>query len=63
MARRCAVCGKGPVAGGSFSHSHVRTRRRFLPNLQKVRIKVEGAERRAQVCTACLRSRRASRVR
>lgn len=63
MARRCAVCGKGPVAGGSFSHSHVRTRRRFLPNLQRVRITIGGVARLASVCTSCLKARRAARAR
>lgn len=57
MARRCTVCGKGPVAGRSYSHSHVRTRRRFLPNLQRATIVTGGATRRAMVCTVCLRSR------
>jgi large subunit ribosomal protein L28 len=62
MARRCAICGKGPAAGRSLSHSHVRSARRFLPNLQRVRVRVNGAPRRINICTTCLRSRRAVRV-
>jgi large subunit ribosomal protein L28 len=34
----------------------VATRRRFNPNLQQVRILVDGAPTRAYVCTRCLRS-------
>ncbi len=35
MARVCYVCGKGPRTGNNVSHAHNKTRRRFLPNLQK----------------------------
>jgi large subunit ribosomal protein L28 len=50
------VCGKGPAFGNSRSHSMVATRRRFDPNLQKVRILVGQAPRREYVCTRCLKS-------
>ena len=56
MAKVCYVCKKGPAFGNSRSHSMVATRRRFNPNLQKVRIQVEGAPRREYVCTRCLKS-------
>ncbi|MBI3997819.1 MAG: 50S ribosomal protein L28 [Armatimonadetes bacterium] len=62
MARRCAICGKGPAAGYSLSHSHVRSHRRFLPNLQRVRVMIGGVSRRVNVCTTCLKSRRAVRA-
>lgn len=35
MARRCDFTGKGVQAGNNVSHAKNRTRRRFLPNLQK----------------------------
>ena len=35
MARRCDITGKGVQAGNNVSHAHNKTRRRFLPNLQK----------------------------
>jgi large subunit ribosomal protein L28 len=41
MARRCQVSGIGPVSGHSISHAHNKTKRRFLPNLQKKRIWVK----------------------
>lgn len=56
MAKVCHSCGKGPAFGNSRSHSMVATRRRFNPNLQRVRILVEGAPRRAWVCTRCLKA-------
>ena len=52
----CYVCGKGPAFGHSRSHSMVASKRRFNPNLQKVRIDVRGAPRREYVCTRCLKA-------
>ncbi|MFP3982679.1 MAG: 50S ribosomal protein L28 [Desulfurivibrionaceae bacterium] len=57
MAKKCDLCGKGPMTGNNVSHAHNKTRRRWLPNLQKVRIAAEGGNsRQVQVCTRCLRS-------
>ena len=36
MSRRCALTGKGVQTGNNVSHAHNKTRRRFLPNLQKM---------------------------
>jgi large subunit ribosomal protein L28 len=35
MSRRCSITGKGVLAGNNVSHAHNKTRRRFLPNIQK----------------------------
>lgn len=45
MAKVCAVTGKRPVTGNNVSHAHNKTRRRFLPNLQKRRIWVPSQKR------------------
>jgi large subunit ribosomal protein L28 len=37
MARVCQVTGKKPMGGNKVSHSNIKTKRRFLPNLQKKR--------------------------
>lgn len=37
MARVCQVTGKIPIGGNKVSHSNIKTKRRFLPNLQKKR--------------------------
>ncbi len=37
MARVCQVTGKSPISGNSISHSNIKTKRRFLPNLQTKR--------------------------
>jgi large subunit ribosomal protein L28 len=56
MPKVCHVCNKGPSFGQSRSHSMVATKRRFDPNLQRVRIDVGGAPRRVYVCTRCLKA-------
>ena len=56
MAKVCHSCGKGPAFGNSRSHSMVATRRRFAPNLQKVRLDDGGTPRRVYVCARCLKS-------
>lgn len=38
MANKCELTGKGPMAGNNVSHAHNKTRRRFMPNLQKKKI-------------------------
>ena len=56
MAQRCAICGKGPQYGHNVSHSKVRTKRRFMPNLHKARVTISGRLQTAMVCTRCLRT-------
>jgi large subunit ribosomal protein L28 len=56
------VCGKGPAFGHSRSHSMVATKRRFNPNLQKVRILVGQAPRREYVCTRCLKAQKVQKA-
>ena len=58
MARVCALCAKGPVTGNNVSHANNRSKRRWYPNLQTVRVLVEGAPKRIRVCTQCLKSNR-----
>ena len=62
MAARCAVCGKGPQTGYTVSHSHIRTKRRFLPNLQPVRTTADGQNVRVRVCAKCLKAGKVQRV-
>jgi len=62
MSKVCAVCGKKPAFGNNRSHSMVATRRRFDPNLQRMRILLNGVTRRAYVCTRCLKSGKVEKV-
>ncbi len=56
MARVCEICGKKPITGNRVSHAHNKIRRRWLPNLQRVNVEIDGSKKRIRICTACLRS-------
>ncbi|MDY6954468.1 MAG: 50S ribosomal protein L28 [Thermodesulfobacteriota bacterium] len=56
MAKVCEICGKKPMTGHHVSHAHNLTKRRFYPNLQRVRAISNGRVKRIKVCTRCLRS-------
>ena len=56
MAAVCDICGKKPSFGMNVSHSHRRTKRRWNPNVQRVRAVVDGAPKRLHVCTSCIRA-------
>jgi len=56
MARMCEICGKKPMVGNNVSHAHNVTKRRFNPNLQRVRAVQGGRVKRIAVCTSCIKS-------
>ena len=64
----CKICGKGPVAGRTYSQRGVakkkggvgrrttrKNRRMFRPNLQRVKTLLNGTVKRLRVCTECLK--------
>jgi len=76
VSKVCQICGKRPVSGrrivrrglakkkgGIGLHTTGVNRRRFLPNLQRIRVRDEkGAVRRMRVCTACIRAGRVTKA-
>ncbi|NOZ13316.1 MAG: 50S ribosomal protein L28 [Acidobacteria bacterium] len=56
MSRVCEICGKKPMYGNNVSHAHNLTRRRWLPNIQKIRVEVDGEVKRMKVCTSCIQA-------
>lgn len=57
MSKVCAFCGKKPQVGNLVSHSNIKTKRRFIPNLQRVRHQYpNGQVVTISVCTRCMRS-------
>ncbi len=62
MANLCEVCGKSTSSGMNVSHSHIRTRKTWKPNIQRVRAVVDGATKKVNVCTRCLRSNKMTRA-
>jgi large subunit ribosomal protein L28 len=53
---KCEICGKKAQFGHSVSHSKQHTLRRWLPNIQRVTIMVEGRKTKVNICTRCLRT-------
>ena len=62
MSKVCSICGRQPSFGHNRSHSMVATKRRFDPNLQRMRILVDGVAKRAYVCTRCLKAGKVHRA-
>jgi len=56
MSKECDICGKKPMVGCNVSHAHNVNKRRFNPNLQRVRALVNGHAKRIDVCTNCIKS-------
>ncbi|MGI6593803.1 MAG: 50S ribosomal protein L28 [Christensenellales bacterium] len=57
MARKCSVCGKGPMSGNKVSHSNIKTRKSWSANLHKVKDSAAG-EGGKYICTRCMRTER-----
>lgn len=62
MAKRCIICGKGTETGFQLSHSHIRTKRKWKSNIQKVKAVINGTPKRVNVCTRCLKSGKIKRA-
>jgi large subunit ribosomal protein L28 len=71
MSRVCQICGKGPVAGRTIARRGMAkkkggvgkkilriTKRRFLPNLRKVKALIGTSRKTIRVCVECLKSGR-----
>ncbi|OQX63431.1 MAG: 50S ribosomal protein L28 [Desulfococcus sp. 4484_241] len=56
MSKKCEICGKKPMVGANVSHAHNVTKRRFNPNLQKVRVDRNGRTEKIYVCTKCIKA-------
>ncbi|MBI5740020.1 MAG: 50S ribosomal protein L28 [Nitrospirae bacterium] len=58
----CSVCGKKKMSGNNVSHANNRTKRVFMPNLQKIKIETAHGARKQSVCTRCLRSGKVKKI-
>jgi large subunit ribosomal protein L28 len=56
MSRKCDICGKKPMTGNNVSHAHNLNKRRFNPNLQRVRAVFNGKVQKINACTNCIKS-------
>ncbi|HYZ92310.1 MAG TPA: 50S ribosomal protein L28 [Actinomycetota bacterium] len=62
MSAKCDICGKGPSTGFNVSHSHRKTKRRWLPNLRSMKVAHNGGVRRVKVCSSCLKANKVTKV-
>jgi large subunit ribosomal protein L28 len=62
MAKICAICKKSKRTGFQISHSHIKTKKRWRPNIQKIKVLVSGTPRRINVCARCIKSGRVQRA-
>jgi large subunit ribosomal protein L28 len=53
---KCQICGKSPSFGHNVSHSNVKTKRQWKPNIQKVTVYSDGKRQKMNLCTRCLRT-------
>jgi len=56
VSKMCAICGKKPMVGSNVSHAHNVTKRRFNPNLQRVRAISNGRVKKMDVCANCIKA-------
>jgi large subunit ribosomal protein L28 len=63
MSRVCSVCSKGPTTGHNVSHANNRTKRRWLPNLRRIRVILDdGSHQHVRVCTRCISAGKVRKV-
>jgi len=53
---KCDICGKRPMYGNKVSHSKRHTRRRWIPNVHRTNLVIDGAKFSVRICTRCLRT-------
>lgn len=53
---KCEICGKVALFGNNVSHSKRHTLRRWLPNIQRTTVMVDGKKTKVAICTRCLRT-------
>ena len=62
MSRQCEICGKTPLKSAKLSFSHKQNVKRQAPNLQSVKVSVNGTVKRINVCTSCLKAGKVQKV-
>ena len=53
---KCEMCGKSPQFGHNISHSNVRTKRQWRPNVQKATVVIDGVPKKMNICAKCLKT-------
>ena len=56
MSKKCELTGKIPLKGHKVSHANNKTRRRWKPNIKKLRVVMKGSVKTMKICTRCIKS-------
>jgi len=56
MSKQCEICGKKPIKAAKLTFSHKQIVHTQEPNLQTVKVNVNGVAKKVKVCTSCLRA-------
>ena len=62
MSKQCEVCGKKPIKAAKLTFSHKQNVKRQTPNLQDIRVNVNGQTKKMTVCTSCLKPGKAQKA-
>ena len=56
MSRQCELCSKKPLKAASLTFSHKQNVKRQAPNLQSVKVNINGTVKTIKVCTSCIKA-------
>ncbi len=62
MAKICVICSKSKATGFQISHSNMKTKRKWRPNIQRIKIMLNGSPRRVNVCSRCIKAGKIKRA-
>lgn len=62
MSRQCEICGKTPLKAAKLTFSHKQIVHRQAPNLQSVKVNLNGTVKRVKVCTSCLKANKVQKA-
>ncbi|HHY98888.1 MAG TPA: 50S ribosomal protein L28 [Firmicutes bacterium] len=62
MPQICYICGKHSQTGNKVSHSNIKTKRQWRPNIRRVKAVVDGTVRHIRVCAKCLKAGKVKRA-
>lgn len=56
MSRQCEICNKKPLKAAKLTFSHKQNVHRQAPNLQSVKVNINGTVKTIKVCTSCIKA-------
>jgi len=62
MSKVCDICGKGALTGNHRSHALNASKRKFYPNLTKMKAEIKGEVKKIKICSKCLKSNKVIKV-